>query len=32
LQSQCVLGMDLVDGLGTAKVVEKMIGNRSRLH
>jgi UDP-2,4-diacetamido-2,4,6-trideoxy-beta-L-altropyranose hydrolase len=32
LQSQCVLGMHLVDGLGTAKVVEKMIGNRSRLH
>jgi UDP-2,4-diacetamido-2,4,6-trideoxy-beta-L-altropyranose hydrolase len=32
LQSQSARGMDLVDGLGTAKVVEKMIGNRGRLH
>ncbi len=32
LQSQSARGMRLVDGLGTVKVVEKMIGNYGRLH
>ena len=32
LREQSVNGMQVVDGLGTTRVVERMIGHHSRLH